>query len=208
MVVIIKAPPSNKDYEIIKEAYDSGKLIVYPTDTVYGIGGNPYNIYAVQRVFEVKRRPLDKGLPLLSADLESIKSIVKLNEKALTIAKRFWPGALTIVAPLKDKRLRLVSGGSDKLGVRIPDDEITLELIKRIGKFIIGTSANISGEKPCIDSKCVLNQLGDTIDILIDAGIHGKGIPSTVIEVEDDEIKIIRRGALDIKAIINILEEK
>ncbi len=207
MVIIIKTPISNEDYRVVKEAYDDGKVIVYPTDTVYGIGGNPYNVYAVRKIFEIKKRPLDKGLPVLAANIRDIEEIVNLNNKAVKLVNKLWPGALTIVAPLKDKRLRLVCGGSDKLGVRIPNDEITLELIKKVGRFIIGTSANLSGEKPCVDPKCVLNQLGEQVDILIDAGIHGKGIPSTVIEVDGDEIKIIRRGAVDIKAIMEVLEE-
>ncbi|MEQ9715670.1 MAG: L-threonylcarbamoyladenylate synthase [Candidatus Asgardarchaeia archaeon] len=207
MVIILKVPLSDNDLKNVKKVFDDGGVIVYPTDTVYGVGGNPYNIHAVKKVFDIKKRPYDKGLPILSNSLEILEKIVEFNDKARTLIKNFWPGALTIVAPLKDKRLRFVSGGEDKIAVRIPNDEITLKLIEAIGGLIIGTSANISGKNPCIDSECVMKQIGKKVDILIDAGIHGIGKPSTVIEVEDDEIKILRTGTVDVKAIMSVLEE-
>ena len=201
MVMILNIPLTKKSLEIIKQAYKEGKIIVYPTDTVYGIGTDPYNANSVFRIFEIKKRDIKKGFPVLVKDINTALKIGIFDDLSYKIVKNFWPGQVSILVKLRDMRLKIVTGGSDKIAIRVPDDEITLTVLKEVN-IIIGTSANISGQPACISSDCVLNQLDDNFDVLIDAKVHGVGSPSTLVEVINKRIRFLREGYIKPETIL------
>src|SRR5919202_2980270 len=126
----------------------SGGIVVYPTDTIYGIGCDPYNDVSVQRIFKLKARNKEKPLPILAGSLEDVDKIVSLGKIGKLLARKYWPGALTIVSPLKDNNISAqLTAGKNSIGVRIPHNKCTLLLLEHC-KYLAGTSANKSGEKP------------------------------------------------------------
>lgn len=173
-----------------------GGIIVFPTDTVYGIGCNPYYDESVERIFQIKDRSEDKPLPVMGYSISDIEKLVHMSPLAKSLAQYFWPGALTIVSPCKDNNIsRRVMAGGDNLAVRIPGNRCTQSLL-RFCKYLIGTSANVSGRKPCTSSYEVLSSGLSGFDLVLDGGALGGGIESTIIEVIDSNVRILREGVI------------
>jgi L-threonylcarbamoyladenylate synthase len=173
-----------------------GGIIVFPTDTVYGIGCNPYYDESVERIFQIKDRSEDKPLPVMGYSISDIEKLVHMSPLAKSLAQYFWPGALTIVSPCKDNNIsRRVMAGGDNLAVRIPGNRCTQSLL-RFCKYLIGTSANVSGRKPCTSSYEVLSSGLSGFDLVLDGGALGGGIESTIIEVMDSNVRILREGVI------------
>lgn len=173
-----------------------GGIIVFPTDTVYGIGCNPYYDESVERIFQIKDRSEDKPLPVMGYSISDIEKLVHMSPLAKSLAEYFWPGALTIVSPCKDNNIsRRVMAGGDNLAVRIPGNRCTQSLL-RFCKYLIGTSANVSGRKPCTSSYEVLSSGLSGFDLVLDGGALGGGIESTIIEVIDSNVRILREGVI------------
>lgn len=171
-----------------------GGLIVYPTDTVYGLGCNPFNVDAVERLIQVKG-VRNKPLPVLSCSLSDVEKIAEFSDEARRIGERFWPGPLTLV--LAKKLIPdIVTFGLATVGVRIPDHEVALELIRLCDRFLVGTSANKAGSQPPSTAVAALEQLGDEVDAIVDGGVAKLGISSTVIDWAGKEPKILRKGAI------------
>ena len=182
----------------------SGGVVVFPTDTIYGIGCDPYNYQAVERIFEIKGRNIKKPLPVLAFSLEDAENLVSLGGAGSVLAKRFWPGALTIVAPVADKRISSrVTADSDSLAVRVPANKCVLSLLKQC-KYIVGTSANLSGQKPLKSAQEVLDSQLEGYDALLDGGQVETGIESTIVDVIG-EPKILREGAIKSKELLDII---
>ena len=183
------------------EAVRRGAVIVYPTDTVYGIGCDPYNVKAVRRVIEIKMRE-QKPFPVLCSSLENAKRLVRLNRKSQRLAQKFWPGPLTIVAEIIDQKLpKVLTFGSKMLGVRVPNHEFTLQLIELSGGFLVGTSANKAGLKSPTSAEEVKSVLSSEYDILLDGGETPLKAESTVIEVYNDNVKLLREKAISKEAL-------
>jgi L-threonylcarbamoyladenylate synthase len=173
-----------------------GGIIVFPTDTVYGIGCNPYYDESVERIFQIKDRSEDKPLPVMGYSISDIEKLVHMSPLAKSLAQYFWPGALTIVSPCKDNNIsRRVMAGGDNLAVRIPGNRCTQSLL-RFCKYLIGTSANVSGRKPCTSSHEVLSSGLSGFDLVLDGGALVGGIESTIIEVIDSNVRILREGVI------------
>ncbi|MFN4336997.1 MAG: L-threonylcarbamoyladenylate synthase [Candidatus Nitrosocaldus sp.] len=170
-----------------------GGVIAYPTDTVYGLGCDPYNDGAVERVFRIKGREEGKAMPLLCASIDDAMKIAYMDERALILARHFWPGALTIVARLRDRRIssKIIKDG--KVGVRVPRHEHALRLIRSCNGVLVGTSANPSGMNPASDARQVIAILKE-LDAVLDCGAVSIGKVSTVYDV--DEGRVIREGAI------------
>lgn len=178
------------------EMVKKGKIVVYPTDTVYGLGCNPYDPLAIDRVFKLKSRE-HKPLPVLCSSIEVVEKLIEFSKMGKNLASRFWPGPLTIVAKKRDKTLpQTLTCGSDKLGVRIPGHECARKLIELCGGSLVGTSANKSGLKSPKNPSEVLKSLGRGFDIMIDAGPTPLGEESTVIDITVENLLVIREGAL------------
>jgi len=179
---------------IAKKSLQKDGVIIFPTDTVYGIGCDPYNTKAIKRIYKIKGRDEKKSLPVLGYSKNELDKIVFFDEKSSKLADRFWPGKLTLVLKIKDEKLKETMNLSDKIAVRVPDNKCILSLLKEC-KLLIGTSANISGNSSLIDSKDC-NQMLSNYDILIDHGkIHSDG-ESTIVEINDNKLSMIRIGSI------------
>jgi len=184
------------------EVINNGGIVVYPTDTAYGIGCNPFNKKAVKKIYDIKSRDNSKPLPVLAYSIEIVKRIAVLDEKVEKIVKKFWPGPLTIIVKLIDKNLKKSLCLNDKIAIRIPNHKCTLELLKRCN-FLVGTSANISGHASFTNpDECFRNI--ENYDIFVDGGIITSKTESTIIEVENEKIEIIREGLLSKQEILEI----
>ena len=179
-----------KTWQVIKK----GGIAIFPTDTVYGIGCNPYNINAVKKIYEIKSREKIKSLPVLAYSLDIVKEITCIDSFTEKIIKKYWPGPLTLILKLTDKKLKKSLKLDKKIAVRIPDSKCTLKLLEKSG-LLVGTSANISGNPPFTNPiECLKNI--KNYDIFLNGGtITSKG-ESTIIEIENEDIKIIREGVL------------
>lgn len=174
----------------------AGGLVVFPTDTVYGIGCDPLNDDAVRRLEATKNRK-NKPLPILVNSLETAEQLITFSSIGKKLAERFWPGPLTIVATIKQSHRGLaVAHRGVSLGVRMPSDTRTLRLITLVGGMLVGTSANKSGRKSPSTPDEVVELLGSSFDILLDGGNCQLGIESTVVDVSRDELTVLRSGAL------------
>ena len=176
------------------EIIENGGVIIFPTDTVYGIGCNPYDANAVKKIYEIKSREKIKSLPVLVSSIEIVKQISIIDEFTEKIIKKYWPGPLTLILKLKDKNLKKSLNLEDKIAVRIPNSLCTLKLLNKCN-LLVGTSANVSGDSSFIDpQECMKNV--KNYDIFVDGGtITSKG-ESTIIEIENEKIHVIREGAL------------
>ncbi|HEV2138267.1 MAG TPA: L-threonylcarbamoyladenylate synthase [Nitrososphaerales archaeon] len=174
-----------------------GGLVVYPTDTVYGLGADPFNEKAVHRLFEAKGRSA-KPVPVLCSSLQKAGELVELSENGVKLARDHWPGALTLVAPLRKRLPSTLTLGTGNLGVRVPAHQGCLELISACGGWLTGTSANISGRPSARTAEEAATQLGDAVDLILDGGpLVGK--ESTVALVVGDEVTILRSGPIGVR---------
>jgi len=184
-----------KTWQVIKK----GGIVVFPTDTVYGIGCNPYNINTVKKIYEIKSREKIKSLPVLAYSLDIVKEITCIDPFTEKIIEKYWPGPLTLILKLTDEKLKKSLKLDEKIAVRIPDSKCTLKLLEKCG-LLVGTSANISGNSAYTNpDECIKNI--KNYDIFLNGGrITSKG-ESTIIEIENEKIKMIREGVLKIKDI-------
>jgi L-threonylcarbamoyladenylate synthase len=182
----------------------NGGVVVYPTDTIYGIGCDPYNDLAVKRIFILKGRNEKKPLPILTYSMQDAERIVSLGRTGRRLAERYWPGALTIVAPIIDRRISpRIMAGSPSLGVRVPANNCVLMLLSHC-IYLVGTSANLSGERALKSAQEVLDSQLDGYDALLDGGTVENGIESTIVSVEGKP-KILREGAIKSREILHLV---
>ncbi|MEM5797346.1 MAG: L-threonylcarbamoyladenylate synthase [Candidatus Aenigmatarchaeota archaeon] len=197
---ILKINPKKPEKEVIAQAFDILKkngIVVYPTDTLYGLGANALSKQAIIKVYKVKGRDFKKPLSVAFYSLSQAKKYVKFSRLALKLAKKFLPGPLTIILPMKYKFPKELTSGSRNLGIRIPDNKIALELVKKCRFPITATSANISGYKDPVSVEDVIKQIGDKVELILDGGKCKYSQPSTVVEVNSDEIKFVREGVIN-----------
>lgn len=184
-----------------------GGIVIYPTDTLYGIGCNPYNEEAIKKVIHLKRRGA-QPLPVLCSDISRAEALVHLGEAGRQLAHSFWPGGLTIVAKAADNKLpsRLI-GNSGTLGVRVPNHRGALKLIALCGGCLIGTSANISGEPTLETPEEILKVFDEKFDVLVYGSEKSLGTPSSVVDVVDGNIRIIREGLVPSERILQSMKD-
>ena len=195
----------NCDKEGIEKAsqiIDQGGIAVFPTDTVYGIGCNPYNRDSVKKIYEIKSRDTSKPFPVLVYSKEIAEKIAFFDEFTKKIVEKFWPGTLTIILKLTDENLKRSLNVTDKIAIRVPDHKCTLELLQKCN-FLVGTSANISGHSSFTNPDECFNNI-QKYDVFIDGGIITSKTESTIIEIENEEIKIIREGSLSYEEILGL----
>ena len=186
----------------IVNAYENGQIIAYPTDTVYGIGCNPFNKDSVSKIYDIKNREGEKRFPILGFSKKELEKIVEFNKIAEKISEEFWPGQITMLLPIR-KEINDKINNNGKLAVRVPNNECVLSILEQC-KLIIGTSANISGEKSILDSSEFETRLPE-IDILVNGGKITSLGESTIVDFMDDQLKIIREGSVSKKDIEKIL---
>ena len=188
----MKISCNDEDVQKAASAISDGAIIVFPTDTVYGLGCNPYNHDAVLSLYEIKKRENTKPFPVIGYSKKELEKIAEFNSLEEKIAEKFWPGPVTLILKVKDRNIQKSLSLGEKIAVRVPNNQCTLALLKEC-KLLVGTSANISGARPFSDPKeCSENLTG--YDLFIDGGRISSQGESTIIEIENNDVKIIRKG--------------
>ncbi len=186
-----------------------GGLVVYPTDTSYGLGCDPRNVNALKRLLDTKKRDYRLGVPLLFYDIKQCEEFHAFQELEKILIRLFWPGALTLVVAPRQEVPEHIKGDRDSIAVRVPDHDIPRSIAKQLGSPIVGTSANISGGPSPFDMSVALEQLGDSVDLYIDAGPSGAAANSTIIGIvsggEKSHIKVYREGVISIERLTESL---
>jgi L-threonylcarbamoyladenylate synthase len=183
------------------EVLGKGGLVVYPTDTLYALGGDATDEKAVRKVFRAKKRPMDMPLPIAVADMRMLRRYARLHEEARILAERYLPGPLTLVLEKKDLPDVLTSGLRN-VAVRIPANEAALELIGLLGKPVVTTSANFTGDPPPVRVEEVPPELG--AEVALDQGVLGERVPSTIVGF-DKGLRVIREGKISKEEILEAL---
>lgn len=172
-------------------------IVIFPTETVYGIGANALSINAVKKIYKIKQRPQNKAINIMVANAQEIEKYATIqNNIEKKIIQNFMPGPITIILNKKQIIPDIVTAGNKKIGIRIPQNEIALELLKKCKLPIAAPSANISGEKSGIDIEGIKNDFEGKVDIFIDGGKSDLAQASTIVEVIDNKIVIHRQGAI------------
>lgn len=208
---VISLTQSNQS-EVIFEASEvlrMGGSVVYPTDTVYGLGVNPFDDYAVKRLFRIKKRPLSKPLALIIRSIAMAKKLAYIDHQKERILKSVWPGAVSVVLYKRKLISAFIAAGTDTVSLRVPDNEFCIKLIKAFNSPITSTSANISDEQHTNDSKEIIRRFSAELykpDLIIDAGILEVGQPSTVLDLTREKPRITRIGPVSPGELSKIVE--
>lgn len=188
--------------EILKQ----GGLVAFPTETVYGLGGNALDPMASKKIYAAKGRPSDNPLIVHIARIEDLAPIVKaVPEKAKILAEKFWPGPLTMIFEKSDLVPLETTGGLESVAVRFPSDPIAAALIKAAGGYVAAPSANTSGRPSPTTAQHVEEDLGDAIDMIIDGGAVGIGLESTIVDFTEDVPVVLRPGYISLEMLQEVL---
>ncbi len=205
---ILKVNSSKPEKEIIEKAVkilEIGGTVVYPTETLYGLGTNALDPTTVERVFEIKGRDLKKPSSVAFRDIGQAKKFLIFTPTAEALAEKFLPGPLTIVLTVALEFHEFLGG--EKVALRIPDNFVAQTLLNRIKFPITATSANLSGGKDSVTAKDAAEQIGDKVDLILDSGKCKYGKPSTVVDLTSGKLEIIREGVIDKNKIIKKYKE-
>ena len=193
---VVKVTDKNID-EVMEEAgslIKSGELVAFPTETVYGLGGDALSVDSSAKIYAAKGRPSDNPLIVHVADYSDLEKIVKeLPKEAKMLADAFWPGPLTMRFKKNEKVPDTTTGGLDTVAVRMPNNEIALKFIKASGGFIAAPSANRSGRPSPTLAEHVKEDMDGIIPLILDGGQVGIGIESTIVDLSEDEVSILRQ---------------
>jgi L-threonylcarbamoyladenylate synthase len=194
----------NLDFSKAIDALKKGEIVVYPTDTLYGLGADVFNIDAVKKVFQIKKRSFDNPLSVAVENIDDIERIAFLNDTSRNLAEVFLPGSLTLVLNKKSIIPDLVTAGLEKVAVRIPNNKVALRLLSDFGP-LTATSANIHGEKTPVIIKDIIMQFKEgEISSYLDIGkVEGKA--STIVDATGKNLKILRLGAISEKEILDAI---
>jgi L-threonylcarbamoyladenylate synthase len=201
-VEMVKINSESPEPSLIRYAADqirAGHVLGMPTDTFYGLAADPFNLRAVDRVYEIKSRMRHKPLSLLIEDVAQAEELAKpLPDEFYALAKKFWPGPLTVIVKAASKLPLKVTANTGNVALRVPNAKIPIDVIKTAGIPITATSANLSGEAECTTALAVRDQLGVRIPIIVDGGTSPREIASTIVDLTDDDArwKILREGAI------------
>jgi L-threonylcarbamoyladenylate synthase len=193
---LITVPAALDQVERAVGVLQSGGVISMPTDTLYALAAPADDAAAARRVFEIKGRQEGRPLPLFVSGVEMAARIAEVNETAAKLAARFWPGQLTIVVPKQQGYESEALAGSQTVGMRVPDNEIAIAVVEALDGPVTGTSANLSGGADPVTADEVRNQLGDRVDLILDAGPCAHGVGSTIVDCSGSEPVILREGAI------------
>lgn len=196
---------TEEGWQFARAALRGGQLVVFPTDTVYGIGCDPYDVQAILAIYHAKGRSFQKALPLLLSGVESIVGVARsVPECARKLGEAFWPGAITLVVP-RNPSLPAELGGGDSIAVRVPDHPGLRDFIASCGGYIAATSANASGQPDALDARQAADYFGESVAVIVDGGRVRGGVPSTVVDCISRPPAILRAGALSEQQVQSVL---
>jgi len=197
---ILKISPETPQRSVIDYAagfIKRGDVVAIPTDTFYGLSADPFNLAAIERVFQIKGRPENRALPILVDSIEQAVEMARdIPDAFLTLAHKFWPGALTIVVEATHRLPLKVTGNSGRVALRWADSRIATALIGAVGGPVTGTSANLSGHPSCSNALALAEQLGSRIPLILDSGDTNGTLASTIVRIDGDDWSIVREGAI------------
>jgi tRNA threonylcarbamoyl adenosine modification protein (Sua5/YciO/YrdC/YwlC family) len=208
---IVKINPSSPESSLVTYAAEkirSGLVLGMPTDTFYGLAADPFNLHAVDRIYEIKTRSRHKPLSLLTESVDQAAELAwPVPETFYLLARRFWPGPLTIIVRADPKVPLKVTAHTGNVALRVPAAEVSLAIIRAAGLPITATSANLHGESECTTAQAVRDQLGDCLPIIVDGGQSPRDIASTIVDLtsEDGHWRILRQGAIAYDDIAELL---
>lgn len=181
-----------------------GGIVVFPTETVYGLGTNGLDAKAIEKLYKIKKRPFSKPISLLVSDMEMIKNVARdITDMEYKLMNAFFPGPFTIILKKKDVVPNILTANGETVGIRIPDNEIARSLIEYSGVPIATTSANISGKESGTNMESILKQFKDGVDFYINGGESKIGVGSTIVKVIDGNPIILRQGSISRNQIFN-----
>lgn len=208
---VVAMDAEHLNMEAIRKAGDilkAGGLVAFPTETVYGLGGNALDPQASKKIYAAKGRPSDNPLIVHIAEISKLDEITKdVPEKARILAEKFWPGPLTMILNKADIVPKETTGGLESVAVRFPSDRIAQELIRAGGGFVAAPSANTSGRPSPTMAEHVEEDLGDAIDMIIDGGQVGIGLESTIVDFTEDVPVVLRPGYISLEMLQDTLGE-
>ena len=191
----------NQAVQILRD----GGVVAFPTDTVYGVGVDPFQPEAVRRLYRIKGRPEDKPIAILVGSIEDVARVAQTPSRTFSrLADRFWPGGLTLIVETRELPPEITAGGST-VGVRMPDHPLTLELLRGFGGPIATTSANRSGQNPATSAEEVGAQLGGRVNLIVDGGDTITKVASTVLDLSVSPPKILRHGGISEELLMECL---
>jgi len=194
---LIKINPHKPEMDKIEQAIEvleNEGTVVYPTDTIYGLGANIFSENAIKKVYSLKRRSLNKPLSVCVSGIEVIHKIAHLDKKGEQLVNEIFPGPFTVILRKKEHISSILTAGGEKIGIRIPNSRICHQLARKFP--ITTTSANLSGGEAPESADDVVKELGDSVDLILDAGKSENKIPSTVIDLTLKPPKILRKGVV------------
>lgn len=201
------------DYNKLKEPAEvikQGGIVIFPTETVYGIGTNGMDSKAIEKLYKIKERPYYKPISLLVSDIYMVNSIAKdITDLEYKLMESFFPGPLTIILKKKDVVPDILTSGQNTIGIRMPSEKIARKLIEFVGEPIATSSANISGKPSKTNMKNIMKEFKEEVDYFIDGGESEIAIASTVIQLIDDIPIVLREGSIsieEIKKVINYMD--
>jgi L-threonylcarbamoyladenylate synthase len=186
----------------------SGQVVAFPTDTVYGIGVCAFQPEAVAELYVVKKRPTTKAIPILVAQIEDLAKVARaIPDVAWQLAERFWPGGLTLVLPCAKKVPAIVTAGGDTVAVRCPHHPVPLALMDAVGAPLAATSANLSGQPSPTTAYQVFEQLAGRVPLIIDGSDCPGGVASTVVDLSISPPRLLRAGAISTEFLHGLLPD-
>ena len=210
-MIVMKTDPLLPDVDsvsIAAEAVRRGDLIIFPTETVYGLAANAVDVRAVQKIFEAKGRKPDHPLPVQILNADMLDTVaMDVPESARILARHFWPGPLTMILRRNEKLPDIVTAGGATVGVRVPDHAVALKLLEMVRLPIVATSANVSGGEAPTTAGEAIEAVGQWVSVALDSGPARIGVASTVVDISDGTPRILRAGSIGMDRILAVLEE-
>ncbi len=197
--------PEAKVKQVVSELA-AGRLIVYPTETVYGLGCDPFDETAVKRIYMAKRRPFDMPMSIAVKDLQMMEELTILDDRARRLVRAFMPGPITLIVTKRPTIPDILTASTNEIGIRIPDHPVALKLIEEFGP-IVTTSANVHSHKNPVICQDAIDDLGPSVSIYLDSGPCRFKMPSTIVQLNEGEMALIRPGAISTETIEAALNE-
>ena len=196
------------DLKSLSNILINGGVGIFPTDTVYGIGCNAFDDLAIKKLFDYKKRDLSKPINVLISNKKMLDKLVNnISDIEQKLMDSFWPGALTIVFKKNPNVSDLLTAGLDSIGVRMPNNQICLELIDNVGLPLATSSANISNDPPiAYINENLIKNFNNKVDFILDFGKIDTILPSTIVRVDDDKINILREGPISLNDILEVIK--
>lgn len=205
--VVVLDQAASRAIEWTAERIAEGGVVAIPTDTVYGLAASLAHPAAIDRIYAIKGRQEDQPLAVLVSSIDALSHLVHVDDAVVPLLDAFWPGPLTVVLPAASRLPRQVLGPDNKVGVRLPNHYIAIEIIEKAGGAVACTSANRSGAPPSLNAQEVAESIGTQVDLILDGGLSAGGVASTVVAIDGLTLRFIREGAIPMAEVIRIWDE-